>query len=96
MKITREEVLKVADLARLEIPDASIDRMAVQIGEILEYVDALNRVNTAGVVPTSHAVFMETPFREDEEKVQLDREAALANAPETEDGNFVVPKIIGE
>jgi aspartyl-tRNA(Asn)/glutamyl-tRNA(Gln) amidotransferase subunit C len=96
MKITREEVLKVADLARLEIPEASIDRMAGQIGKILEYVATLNGVDTEQVVPTSHAVSMPTPFREDAEKGQLDREAATANAPETEDGNFAVPKIIGE
>jgi aspartyl-tRNA(Asn)/glutamyl-tRNA(Gln) amidotransferase subunit C len=94
MKITKEEVLYVANLARLEMDEKSIDKFARQIGTILEYVDTLNRVDTEGVSPTSHAIFLTNAFREDEIKEHLDREAALANAPEKEDENFVVPKVI--
>ncbi len=94
MKITKEEVLYVANLARLEMNDESIDKFVRQIGTILEYVDTLNRVDTEGVPPTSHAIFLTNAFREDEIKEHLDREAALANAPEKEDENFVVPKVI--
>lgn len=94
MKITKEEVLYVANLARLEMNEESIDKFARQIGTILEYVDTLNRVDTEGVSPTSHAIFLTNAFREDEIKEHLDREAALANAPEKEDENFVVPKVI--
>jgi len=94
MKITKDEVLYVADLARLDLDEASIDRFAAQIGTILDYVDKLNEVDTEGIAPTSHAIFLTNAFREDEPKEHLDREKALANAPEKEDGSFVVPKII--
>ena len=95
MKITKDEVLHVANLARLDIDEASMDKFARQIGTILEYVDTLRRVDTQGVTPTSHAIFLTNAFREDEERENLDRDKALANAPEKEDGNFIVPKVIG-
>ena len=94
MKITRDEVIKVADLARLDMDEESIDRFAEQIGTILEYVDTLNRVDTKGVNPTSHAIFLTNVFREDRETEPFDREMSLANAPEKEEGNFIVPKVI--
>ena len=75
--------------------EASIETFADQIGNILEYVGTLNRVDTEGVQPTSHAIFINNAFREDRDHAHLDREAALSNAPEREDGNFVVPKVIG-
>ena len=95
MKITKEEVVYVANLARLDLDEASIDKFASQIGMILEYVDTLNRVNTEGVRPTSHAISLNNAFREDIQSEHLDRETALANAPEKEEGNFLVPKVIG-
>jgi aspartyl-tRNA(Asn)/glutamyl-tRNA(Gln) amidotransferase subunit C len=95
MKITKDEVLYVADLARLDLDDASIDKFAGQIGDVLEYVAKLNEVDTEGLQPTSHAISLTNAFREDEQRPPLDREQALANAPEKEDGNFVVPKIVG-
>ena len=95
MKITREDVLYVADLARLDLDEASIDAFAEQITNILEYVDMLNRVDTEGVNPTSHAISLTNAFREDEEKDHLERDLVLANAPEKEDGTFIVPKIVG-
>ena len=94
MKITKDEVLYVADLARLNLAEAAIEKFAGQIGEILEYVDKLNEVNTEGVKPTSHAISLTNAFREDEPREHLDREKALANAPEKEEGSFIVPKII--
>ena len=95
MKITKEEVMYVAELARLDLDEASIEMFANQIGKILEYVATLNRVNTDNVPPTSHAIFLTNAFREDEAKQHLDRDMALSNAPEKEDGNFIVPKVIG-
>ena len=94
MKITKDEVMHVANLARLDMDEASIDKFADQIGTILEYVDVLNRVDTHGVTPTSHAISLTNVFRKDREKKTLERDQALANAPQKEDGNFVVPKII--
>ena len=95
MKITKDDVLYVADLARLDLDEASIDAFAEQITNILEYVDMLKRVDTAGVNPTSHAISLTNAFREDEEKDHLERDLVLANAPEKEDGTFIVPKIVG-
>ena len=94
MKITKEEVLHVAHLARLDIDERNIDALAGQIGKILEYVDMLSRVNTEGVKPTTHAIFLTNAFREDSETVPMNREKAMANAPDKQGGNFVVPKVI--
>ena len=95
MKITKDEVLYVADLARLDLDEASIDMFAEQITEILGYVDMLKAVDTGGVQPTSHAILLTNAFREDESKEHLERDRALANAPEKEDGSFIVPKVVG-
>ena len=95
MKITKEEIAYVAKLARLELDEAAIDMFAGQIGDILSYFEKLNEVDTEGVPPTSHAIFLSNAFREDELVEHLDREMALNNAPEKEDGDFLVPKVVG-
>ena len=99
MKITKEDIIYVADLARLEMDESSdkssIDTFVGQIGKILDYVDTLNRVNTEGVPPTSHAISLTNAFREDIETEHLNRESALRNAPEKEEGSFLVPKVVG-
>jgi len=94
MKITKEEVLHVAHLARLDIDERNIDAIAHQIGKILDYVDMLSRVNTDGVKPTTHAILLTNAFREDSETVHIDREKVLANAPDKQGGHFVVPRVI--
>jgi len=95
MKITKEEVLYVAHLARLDLDEESVEKFAGQIHEILGYIEKLNQVETKGIKPTSHAISLTNAFRDDEEKEHIDRELALANAPEKEDGQFVVPKVVG-
>jgi aspartyl-tRNA(Asn)/glutamyl-tRNA(Gln) amidotransferase subunit C len=95
MKITKEEVLYVAHLARLDLDEESIEKFAGQIDEILGYIEKLNQVDTRNIKPTSHAIFLTNVFREDKEREHIKRELALANAPEKEDGSFVVPKIVG-
>ena len=94
MKISKEEVLYVANLARLEISAVEIEKLTGQIGEILAYVDQLNQVDTTGVSGTSHAVPLTNAFRKDVVQPHLAREDVLANAPQQEDGGFVVPKVI--
>ena len=94
MKITKEEVLHVANLARLDVDKVLIDKFAGQIGTVLEYVDKLKALDTEGVIPTSHAIFLTNAFREDDEKQSFDSDSALSNAPEKEDGNFIVTKVI--
>ncbi|MBW1739807.1 MAG: Asp-tRNA(Asn)/Glu-tRNA(Gln) amidotransferase subunit GatC [Deltaproteobacteria bacterium] len=95
MKITKEEVVHVAKLARLNLDEDAIALYTKQLGDILTYMEALNRVDTEDVRPTSHAIFINNAFREDEVKPSMPVERALANAPESEDGGFIVPKVIG-
>ena len=95
MKITKNEIIHVANLARLEIDEASLDTVTEQIGRILEYVDTLNQVDTKNIQGTSHAITLTNAFREDIIKEQLTNNQALSNAPEKENGAFVVPKIVG-
>ena len=95
MRITREQVLHVADLARLDMADDAVQMFADQIGKILDYVETLDRVDTAGVEPTFHAIALTNALREDVPRTHLDRDAVLANAPQQEDGNFIVPRVIG-
>ena len=95
MKITREELRHVAHLARLELDDQAVEKFVEQIGTILAYVDQLKSVDTAGIRPTSHAIALTNAFRDDERKDHLDTETALANAPEKNDGSFIVPKVVG-
>ncbi len=95
MNISKAEVVHVADLARLELDDAAIDRFAGQIDTVLAYVDMLKEADTQGVSPTSHAISLTNAFREDGVGSSLDREAALGNAPERDDETFVVPRVIG-
>ena len=94
MKISREEVQNVAELARLDLDAAAIDRFAEQIGEILDYVDQLKTVDASGVAATAHATALTNAFREDVEHSHLDRERALANAPERSEDAFIVPRVI--
>lgn len=95
MRITKEEVLNVAHLARLEMDDTAVEPFAAQISKILDYIDQLNQVDTRGVSPTSHAISLANAFREDEQSPHLNRGAALVNAPEKENGHFIVPRVIG-
>lgn len=94
MKISKQDVIHVANLARLELDEAAVDKFSHQIGTILDYVDTLNRLDTTGVSPTSHAIFLTNAFREDEVRKHLDLELALFNAPEKDDGTFLVPRVI--
>ena len=95
MKITRGEVIHVAKLARLDLDDNAVELYTKQLGDILTYMETLNRVDTENVPPTSHATFIDSAFREDEVKASISPEEALANAPKSEGGSFVVPKVIG-
>jgi len=94
MTITREEVRHVAHLARLDLAEDVLDTMAQQLDGILGYMETLNRVDTEGIAPTAHAVSLDTPLREDQRRPHLEREAALANAPQRDEESFLVPKVI--
>jgi aspartyl-tRNA(Asn)/glutamyl-tRNA(Gln) amidotransferase subunit C len=94
MPITAEQVQHVANLSRLSIKPAAVEKLAQQLAGILEYMQKLNEVDTAGVQPTSHALELTNAFRADELHNCLSPDQALRNAPVREDDNFVVPKVI--
>lgn len=94
MQITRKDVEQVALLSRLEIAETDVQKFTGQLNAILEYVNVLSSVNTEGVEPTAHVLPLKNVMRADVARPSLNRELALSNAPEQEDGYFKVPKII--
>ena len=94
MKITVETVEYVANLARLNLSDEEKSRLADEMGGILDYMDKLNSLDTAGTKPMEHVEPVSNVFREDIVLESFDREAILANAPDKENGAFRVPKIV--
>ena len=94
MKLSRENVLHVAGLARLDLSDSEIESLRHDLSSILTYVEKLSELDTGNVAPTSHVVAIHTPYREDEVTNTPDPEAALANAPRRDGDFFAVPAII--
>ncbi len=94
MALTREEVLHVAELARLALEPTEVELFTRQLNEILAYVEKLQELDTSEVTPMAHVLPVFNAFREDEVRAGLPREEALENAPEQEEGSFVVPRII--
>jgi aspartyl-tRNA(Asn)/glutamyl-tRNA(Gln) amidotransferase subunit C len=95
-RISREDVQHVARLARLELSEAELERMRVELNNILAFMDKLRSLDTAGVEPTSHAVPLRNVMREDEPRPSFPRDEMLANAPERAGDFFRVPRIIEE
>lgn len=93
MKISTEEVAKIASLARLEEDEEKLERFAAQLGSILEYMETLNELDTTGVEPLYSPVTHETPFREDTVHQDYDQQEVLRNAPESDGVHFIVPKV---
>ena len=95
-KINKEEVKKVAHLARLELDEHEINNHAEQLEKILEYINQLEKIDTDGVPPTTRAIEVINVFRKDEKKNYDCTEELLELAPSREDKFFKVPKIISE
>ena len=96
MAITRDDVIHVAKLARLELSDAEIERMVRDLGTILEHVAELSKVDTTGIAPTAYVAVEAAPLRPDTVVPGIDRELALREAPRHEDGGFAVPAFVDE
>lgn len=94
MKINLKDVEYVAKLARLELSDTEKTQYTQQLNAILEHMDELNKLDTAKVKPTSHAIEMKNVFREDEAMKSEVTDDIIANAPEKEDRFFKVKKVI--
>ena len=95
-KIPKEEVKKVAHLARLELNDDEINNHSKQLEKILEYIKQLERINTENVPCTTRAIEVINAFRKDEKRSSNCTEELLALGPSREDKYFKVPKIINE
>ena len=91
--ITIKEVEHVAKLARLELTEEEKVKFSKQLGDVLEYAQQMNEIDTEGVEPMSHAIPLVNVMRQDEVVHEFSREELMANAPLKEDGFFRVPKI---
>jgi aspartyl-tRNA(Asn)/glutamyl-tRNA(Gln) amidotransferase subunit C len=89
--IDREQVLHVARLARLRLSDEEVAKMAAELSNILEHIERISELDLDGVPPTSHVVDVANALRADEPRPCLPRDVALAEAPATQDGGFLVP-----
>src|SRR5262245_49674196 len=94
---TRAQVEAIATLAQLELEEAEIDLFAHQLGDILEYAEQVQNIDTTNIPPTASVLRARDVERDDEVQPSLDRLSALANAPDAapEAGFFKVPKVIG-
>jgi len=95
-RITADDVRKVAQLARLDLPEERIATYTVQLERILDYVAQLQQVDTEGVPPTTRAVEVVNVTREDQVQPTPVREQLLDLAPQREGDFFRVPRILGD
>lgn len=96
MAVTKKEVEKIAELARLKFSDEELESFTPQMNEILSYMDKLNELDTENVKPLSHPVEQTNVFRDDIVKSSISNQDALKNAPAKDDVHFKVPKVIGD
>jgi len=96
MRLTADEVRKVAALARLELSDAEVDQFADELSSILDYIEQLGEVDVAGLEPMAHAMDRINVFADDAPRDSLPREAALANAPKQDGECFLAPAVLGK
>jgi aspartyl-tRNA(Asn)/glutamyl-tRNA(Gln) amidotransferase subunit C len=89
--LEREQVLHVAKLAKLELDETELERMAQELSAVLDHVERIRELDLEHVQPTSHAVDLAGVMRADEPIPCLDRDVVLAAAPEPVDGGFGVP-----
>ncbi len=94
--ISRDDVAKLAKLARLALTDDELDAFAGQLGAILGYVGQIQAVDVTGVKPTGNPLASENVTRPDVVQFSLTQAQALAEAPAAADGRFAVPQILGE
>ncbi len=96
MSLTRQDVEKVALLARLRLSTNELDALTEQLSKVVGYVEQLGELDTEGVAPMAHAVEVTNVFRDDAVQPSLPREQALASAPHHDDACFLVPAVLGD
>jgi aspartyl-tRNA(Asn)/glutamyl-tRNA(Gln) amidotransferase subunit C len=96
MSISRQDIEKVALLARLQLREDELSKMTAELAQIVGYVDQLAAVDTDGIEPMAHAIETANVFRSDAVAESLPREDALANAPHRDERGYLVPAVLGE
>ena len=94
MSISPEEVLKIANLARLEIKQDEVDQYALELSNIISLVEQMNKVDTQSVEPMAHPLDVTQRLRKDEVTEKNQREIFQSVAPNAEKGFYLVPKVI--
>jgi aspartyl-tRNA(Asn)/glutamyl-tRNA(Gln) amidotransferase subunit C len=94
MKLSREEVLHIARLARVSLAEDEITRLSEQLSRLLETFEVLQQVDTEGVPPTAQSVTLQSVMRDDEVTPSLPPDDILANAPRREDDYFRVRAVL--
>ena len=94
-RLSRDDVLHVARLARLDLTDEEVERYTEQLAAVLGHAADIEALDTSGVPPTAHPLPLENVLREDEVSPSLDRQEVLDQAPAAESGRFRVPPILG-
>jgi aspartyl-tRNA(Asn)/glutamyl-tRNA(Gln) amidotransferase subunit C len=94
VSVDKNTVRKVARLARIAVPEERLEPMAKELNGILAWIEQLNEVDVAGVDPMTTPVAMQLPMREDVVTDGGKQDQVLANAPKSEEGFFVVPKVV--
>jgi aspartyl-tRNA(Asn)/glutamyl-tRNA(Gln) amidotransferase subunit C len=95
-QIDRQLVERVALLSRLELSESEIAQFSTQLSAIVEYIEKINTLHTEHVEPLAHCLPVHNVLRADEPRGSLSNAEALANAPDTIDGYFKVPKILDD
>lgn len=96
MSLTRQDVEKVALLARLKFAEAELEKITKHMVQIVQYVDKLSELNTEDVEPMAHALDIQNALAEDESRPSLSRNEVLKNAPKHDEEYFLVPAVLGE
>ena len=94
--LTRDDVVHVARLARLELSDEEVERFTAQLRTVLEHAADVASLDLSHLPPSSHPIALENVLRPDEPRPCLDRDEVLAEAPAVEDHRFRVPRIGGD
>ena len=95
-RLSRDDVVHVARLARLDLTEEEIDLFTGQVADVLRHAQAVASLETAGVPPTAHPVPLVNVLRDDVPRPSLDSDEVLAQAPATEGHRFRVPRILGD
>ena len=95
-RISRSDVAHVAGLARLRLTDDELERFTDQLADILEHANDMAALDLTGVEPMAHPYPLTNVLRDDVEAPTLDRDEVLAAAPDSQDGMFRVPPVLGE